>query len=837
MMLKKLLFLIAFAIFSSNFIQAQTPSSVSDLSKVNVDDMSDDQIAEYLKKAQSSGLSEQQLLILAKQRGMSDSQIQKLRNRINTLGVSSGQNENSSDGIKRIRQENQAIPQVDLGMDIFENLVTVDSTALLKELLGKQELKIFGADIFNNQELNFEPSLNTPTPRNYQIGPGDEIIIDVWGASEQSYALTVSPEGSVKMSNLGPIYVNGMTVEQANAKVKSRLTKIYAGLLPRDDQGPNTFFQLTLGNIRSVKVNVIGEVEQPGTYTLSSFSTIFNALYYAGGPSKSGSMRNIQLVRNNKVVGELDVYEYLLKGKLSANLKLEDQDVVLVKAYENRITLEGEVKRPAIYEMVEGENLGSLIEYSGGFTEFAYSSSLRIKRNGDKEKEVVTVSASEYDATELKNGDQILVHKILDRFTNRVRIEGAVNMPGEYELKQGLTVKQLISAAEGLRGDAFTERALVIRLNEDFTITNLSFKASDLLNGNTADIPLQKEDLVKISSIFDLSEDKTLTIKGEVIKPGVFPFISNMTVEDLIILSGGLKESASEKVIEVARRPEKQEQVSSAVSETFEFAISPGMGISDEASTFVLEPFDIVTIRQSPGFTEQITVEVEGEVKYPGSYTLKIRDERISDLIARAGGITAYGYPKGALLVRRTEFYDAGHADNKAAIAQKKEALEQFQEKDTLVDELEIKQFETVGIDLEKILANPRSKYDLRLQEGDVLSIPRQLETVRVKGEILYPLTIKYEDELSFKDYISASGGINDNGRIAKSFVIYPNGTAAKTKRILWFKNYPEVMPGSEIVIPKRPTRNRLSIQEILAITTTLTTITLLVDRLGSSPN
>ncbi|MEQ6121641.1 SLBB domain-containing protein [Reichenbachiella sp. MALMAid0571] len=833
-MIKKLLLVFTIAIFSSNFIHAQDASSLSDLSKVNVDDLSEDQIAGYLKKAQSSGLSEQQMLILAKQRGMSDTQIQKLRNRINSLGISSGKDKSSADGISRMREENQSIPQLDLAADIFDGLIKVDSSALLKEFLKDQELKIFGSEIFNNTEINFEPSVNTPTPRNYQIGPGDEIIIDVWGASEQSYALTVSPEGSIKVTNLGPIYVNGMTVDEASSKVKSRLSKIYAGLLDRQGQSPNTFFQLTLGNIRSVNVNVIGDVNNPGTYTLSSFSTVFNALYYAGGPDKNGSMRNIELIRNNKVIGKLDVYEYLLKGKLTSNLKLEDQDVILVKSYENRVTIQGEVKRPAIYELVDGEDMSSLLNYSGGFTENAYRANLQIKRNGKKEKEVVTVSATEFGNTELKNGDNILVNKILDRFTNRVRIEGAVNMPGEFELKDGMTVKQLIAAAEGLRGDAFMERLLIIRLNEDYTISNLSFNASDLLKGNVADIPLQKEDLIKVSSIFDLGEDKTLTIKGEVLKPGDFPYIANMTVEDLILLSGGLKESASEKVIEVARRPTKVDQVTSVVSEAFEFAIGKGMGLSNDASTFLLEPFDIVTIRKSPGYTEQITVEVEGEVKYPGSFALKIRDEKISDLIARAGGITTYGYPKGALLIRRTEFYDGAGSDNKAALSQKKEAFKAFQEMDTLVDKLEIKQFETVGIDLEKILANPGSKYDLRLQEGDVLSIPQRLETVRIKGEILYPLTIKYGDQLSFKDYIDASGGTNDHARIAKSFVIYPNGKAAKTKRFLWFKDYPDIQPGSEIVIPRKPERNRLSIQEILAITTTLTTITLLVDRLGN---
>ncbi|MFY0651244.1 MAG: SLBB domain-containing protein [Cyclobacteriaceae bacterium] len=833
-MVKKLLLVTVLAIFSSNFIHAQDVNSISNLSKVNVDDLSEDQIAAYLKRAQESGLSEQQLLLLAKQRGMSDLQIQKLRNRINSLGDSSGQNTGTADGISRIREDNQAILETELSLGIFDDLVELDSIALLEELLLEKELKIFGSEIFKDRKLNFEPSINTPTPKNYQIGPGDEVIIDIWGASEQSYMLTVSPEGSILVSNLGPIYINGLTVERASAKVKSRLSKIYSGLMSRNDQSPNTFFQMSLGATRSIKVNVIGEITNPGTYTLSSFSTAFNALYYAGGPTENGSMRDIQLVRNNKVVGTLDIYKYLLQGQLSNDLKLEDQDVVLVKTYINRVTVDGEVKRPGIYEPMDNESLYSVLEFAGGFTENAYTSSIQIKRNGEKQKELLTVDKEAYKNTTISNGDIINVNQLIDRYTNRVRIEGAVNMPGEYELTEGLTAKQLIANAEGLRGDAFTGRGLIIRLNDDYTISNLSFEVSDLLSGKAEDIILKNEDLIKISSIFDLGEDKTLTIKGEVMNPGIFPFVSKMTVEDLIILSDGMRESASAKIIEVARRPEKTDGVSSVVSETFEFTISANAALSQDASHFELEPFDIVTIRKSPGYSEQVSVEIEGEVKYPGIYTLKVRNERISELISRAGGITAYGYPRGAQLIRRTEFYEADKADNDAAVAQKKEALEALQEQDSLVDAVEIKQFETVGIDLEKILQNPRSKFDLILQEGDVLSIPRQLETVRVKGEVLYPLTIKHGDQLSFKDYIAASGGTNERARLAKSFVIYPNGTAAKTKRFLWFKNYPVVEPGSEIIVPRRPTRSRMSIQEILAITTTLSTLTLLIDRLGN---
>lgn len=827
--MKRLLILVIIAITAANFGYSQTnPSSISDISKVNVDELSDEQIANYLKKAQESGLTEQQLLILAKQRGMSESQIQKLKNRISTLGV--GNNNQASlnkDDIKRIREDNQQSSAENT--DIFDSIIPDEQRPSLKV-----KSKTFGSEIFQNVSLNFEPSLNTPTPKNYQIGPGDEVIIDIWGASEQSYVLTVSPEGLIKVTNLGPIYINGLSVKQASQKVKRRLSKIYSGLYSRNGEDPNTYFQLSLGSLRSIKVNVIGEVIYPGSYTLSSFSNMFNALYYAGGPSNNGSMRKIELVRGNEKIANLDVYDYLIRGKLSSNERLQDGDVILVHPYTNRITVTGEVKRPGVYETKEGETLSNLIEYVGDFNENAYQAKILVKRNTESAHEVVTVDKNNFSAFNLTNGDRIAVNRILNKFSNRVQITGAVNMPGEYELKEGLTLKQLIKQAEGLRDDAFVGRGLIVRLNIDLTLSNKSFKVGNIVNGSDNDIMLQKEDVIKISSIFDLEEAKTLSIRGEVLKEGDIPFISGMTVEDLVLLSGGLKESASKSIVEVARRLKNDsEDVLLETAKTFEFAISNDLRISEEASDFLLEPYDIVSIRKTPGFTKQIIVEIEGEVKYPGKYVLELRNEKISDLIKRAGGLTQFSYPKGAQLIRRTEFYNDKNSDTNDAIKAKKESLIEIASQDSLIDKINIKDKEIVGIDLVDILANPKSIGDIRLQEGDVISIPKRLETVRVSGEVLYPITTRFQRQQTFKDYLSFAGGANDQARVRKAFVIYPNGTAARTKGFLWFKNYPKIEPGAEIIIPKKPERQRISIQEILAITTSLTTIALLVDRLA----
>lgn len=829
--MKKLLILAVIIIAASNLGYTQTGSlSASDINKVDIDDLSDSQIENYIKKAEESGLSEQQLYLIAKQRGVSDSQIQKLKARVAMLGSeSSDESPLNQDEITRVRETNKGFGQeLNESMAIFEEIAPEEKEEI------QSENPVFGSEIFQNVDLNFEPSLNTPTPQNYQIGSGDEIILDVWGASEQSYALLVSPDGSIKVANLGPIYINGLSIEQASQKVKRRMSKIYSGLYQRDGEEPNTYFQLSLGNLRSVNVNVIGEATYPGTYVLSSFSNMFNAIYYAGGPNENGSMRDIQLIRGGTKIADLDIYDYLKRGVLTNNEKLQDQDVILIQPYLNRVSIKGEVKRPAVYETKEGETLSDLLEYTGGFNGNAYQAKVTVKRNTKSAREITTIDQQDFSNLTLRNGDQVTVNRILDKYTNRVQIIGAVNMPGEYELKEGFTLQNLIQQAEGLREDAFTGRGLIVRLNSDLSLSNHSFNVRDIIQGNAADVLLKKEDIVKISSIFDIMEPQTLTIKGEVLKSGTFPYIGGMTVEDLIILSGGLKESASTSIVEVARRIENNsEDVLLETAETFEFSISEDLTISDDASNFILEPYDLVTVRRVPGFTKQIVVEMEGEVKYPGKYVLKVRNERISDLIKRAGGLTPYAYPKGAQLIRRTQFYNDKNSETNDAVQVKKESLLEIADQDSLVTGI-IKDRETVGIDLVDILNNPKSLGDIRLQEGDVVSIPKGLETVRISGEVLYPITTRFITKQTFKDYLSFAGGASDKSRVGKSFVIYPNGTAARTKGFLWFKSYPKIEPGSQIIIPKKPDRQRLSIQEILAISTTLTTMALLVDRLSN---
>lgn len=818
-MMKNFVFIILLIAISSEFNYAQFNSlSLPDLNQINVDNLTDVQVSSLLKNIKKSGLSVGQVFLIAKQRGVSDLQIQKLKKRIATLKAFE-KNELDDEGISagNIR---------DMGKTINYSS-NIRLTAPIDSILEK----IFGSKIFRNVNLNFEPNINAPTPMNYQIGAGDEVIIDIWGASEKSYRLSVSPEGMINIANLGPVNINGLTVEKAAQKIKKRMSKIYAGLNNQNQDSPATNFQFSLGNLKSVKINVIGEVLYPGSYMLTSFSTMFNAIYYAGGPNKNGSMRKVDLIRNNEKISSLDLYQYLINGKLTSDIKLQDQDVIIMQPYINRVTLNGEVKRPAIYETIEEETFADLLVYAGGFNEVAYKSSVLIKRNNDKKKEIITLNRIDFSTFKLKNGDVINVAKILDKFTNRVQITGAVNRPGEYELKENLTLKNLIEQADGLKEDAFTGRGLLIRQNDDLTFSNISFHVGDILKGILEDILLKKEDEVMIKSIFDLEIKKTLSIRGSVLKEGDFPFISGMTVEDLIILSGGLSPSASKSIVEVSQRIPNSDEITLKTINSFLFPISSDLTISKEASSHVLTPWDLVIIRKSPSFSELKIVEIEGQVKYPGKYVLQSRDEKISDLIKRAGGITQFAYPKGGQLIRRTRFFE-----EKTETKIKNESLTKLVELDTLINKSAVisnKQFETIGIDLVAILKKPNSTGDLILQEGDVISIPKQLQIVRVSGEILNPIVVSYYSKYNLKDYLFYAGGPNHDAKVSKAFVIYPNGIAKRTKNFLFFTHYPKIEPGAEIIIPKKSVKKILSLQAGLAIISTLTSLLLVLTSTG----
>lgn len=814
-----ILFLISFSVLLLNEAKGQNTPDVNNLQNLNVDDLSDDQVKAFIKKAEESGYSEQQMILLAKARGMSATQISKLQQRIREVQSKSGASGTSGNSVSRIRESEKITEDKETPFDPFTDFYEEE------EVDEEEQLPVFGMSFFKNQNLTFEPSLNIPTPKNYVLGSGDQIIIDIWGASENTYQLSISPEGSIIIPNIGPIYLSGLTVEKAEGKVKSKLKSIYSTL------DKNTYAQMSLGQIRTISVNVIGEVVKPGTYSLSSFATAFNALYMAGGPSKNGSLRDILVFRSGKKIATLDAYKFLVYGEGEA-ISLQDQDVILIKPYTSRVSLEGEVKRKAHYEIKEDETLADAIDFAGGFTGVAYTKTISLQRNAQNFKTVKTVAADEFDKLTLEDGDKIQVGKISNLFQNRVRVEGAVNHSGEFEFSEGMMLSSLVSKADGFRADAFMTQALIIRENSDLTLSNLAFEPTKIVSGEI-DIELQSGDLIKVQSIFDLHEAYSVSLQGEVLKPGDFPFIAEMTVENLIFMSGGFKETAAKSFVEVARRITDDSKDQSFSSEIFNFPISEDLKLSNEASTFKLAPFDLIVIRKSPFYESQKMIEIQGEAQFPGKYAIESKNERISDLVKRSGGLTQFAYPKGATLIRRTEYF-ANDDESSIAANIRREELQSLFERDTLTESGDqvFRTQESIGIELEEIMKNPGSSYDLILKEGDVLSIPRELQTIHVRGQVLYPSTVRFDDNSSFKQFIGQAGGFSDRALKRKSYVVYANGTAQKTNSFLWFKNYPKIEPGAELIIPEKKDRRQMSPQEVIAITTGLATLGLLTNQI-----
>ena len=811
------LFTYLFFVFALPLVQTLNAQDISNISNLNVDELSDDQIKQIITEIEKRGISEGQLEVLAKARGASALQIQKLRTRILNVRNSLSDN-NSLDQIVRIREsQTSSANEIENG-DVLQSILPLQTSK-------SDEVKsdIYGMNLFHSENLTFQPSLNIPTPINYQLGPGDELIIDVWGAAEQNYQLKVSPEGNIRVPNLGPIYLNGLTVEKAESKIKARLSRIYSGL------GSNTYADVSLGSVRTIKVNIVGEVSRQGTYVLSSFSSVFNALYAAGGPNENGSLRLIDHYRAGKKLASIDLYDFLFRGIISNEI-LNDQDVIIVRPYTHWVKIQGEVKRPGTYELEGDETLEVLINYAGGFTSKAYRERISLKRNSGISRVIETVTKSEFGAFRIIPGDEINVTSIIPRFKSRVNITGAVNKVGEYEYTDGMTLNDLIQMAEGPREDAFFDRGTIFRLNNDLSITSIAFSLNEVLDG--ADIILQNEDLVDIKSKFDLKEEYFVRIDGEVRFPQNYAFVDSMTVEDLILQAGGFKESAARSAVEVARRKRYDDNRNPANSaEIYNFPISESLYLDDSASDFLLQPFDYVIIRKSPYYENQAIVEVQGEVNFPGKYVIEKKNERISDLLKRSGGITSFGYVKGATLVRRSEYF----SDETFLSARlRRESLINIARRDTLVDdeELQLNRRELIGISLGEIIKNPGSEYDLILKEGDVLSVPKQLETVRLRGELLYPSVVRFNDQFSFRSYVSQAGGFSGNAKKGKSYVVYANGEVKRTKSMFWINFYPKIEPGAEVIVPEKPQKSKLSSGEVLSLTTGIATFGLVILRL-----
>ncbi|MCA1746110.1 MAG: SLBB domain-containing protein, partial [Bacteroidales bacterium] len=662
---------------------------------------------------------------------------------------------------------------------------------------------------------------NIPTPPDYQIGPGDQLIVDVWGASQQNYQLPVSPEGSVYIENLGPIQVAGLTMEKASERILGRLKSIYSGL---SGPGRNTYAEVTLGNIRTISVHILGEVNLPGTFTLSSFATVFNALYASGGPSINGSFREIELFRNNERIATMDVYDFLINGKQDGNIRLQDQDIIKVNPYQTRVDIAGEIKRPGLYELLKEESLDQLIDYTGGFTDKAYKKRLTVYRKTDTEMKLIDLKKEEAATFSLQNGDSIPVSKILNRFENRVTINGAVYRPGEYALNNDLTLRELIGKAEGLRDDAFLPRALIYRTQEDFTLEIIPVNLRTMLENPESSVRLHKDDVVSISSIFDLREEYFIELSGEVNSPGVFPYMENSTLEDLIVMAGGLKESATPSRVEVARRfksAEEEDSPQDKIAEIFYFDINRNLELTDGGEKFIMEPFDQVYIRKSPGYETAQTITISGEVLYPGSYSISTKEEKISDLITRAGGLTSEAYTEGAKLIRRLPVNQK----------ERLKALESLmrESEDSLVFNVDEENEQAIGIDLKRILESPGSKYDLLVQDRDRIEIPVEMQTVRLSGALLYPVSVRYDKSYTFSKYISSSGGFASDAKRSKSYVIYANGSVDRTTKFLFFNIYPEIEPGAEIVVPQKPPKDKISTQEVVGISSALSSMALII--------
>ena len=681
-------------------------------------------------------------------------------------------------------------------------------------------IQVFGRDIFRNSDLTFEPSMNIATPTDYRLGPGDQVVIEVWGASEANITQKVTPDGYISIPDIGPVAVNGLTVQAASERIRGKLSKIYSGMKTANvDLSTNV--KVSLGQIRTIQVNIMGEVARPGTYALSSFSTVFHALYKAGGISELGSLRNIKVVRGGRTVATVDVYDYIINGRSHSDIRLQEGDVILASPYDALVLIQGKIKRPMYYEMKSSESVLTLINYAGGFTNDAYSSAVTVERNNNKEKTICTVDDMNYGVFKVKDGDIVSIGAVLDRYDNRVEIKGAVYRPGFYAMGKDIsTVRDLIQKADGLLDDAFTNRAVLHRENPDKTLEVISVNTKGILNGTEPDILLQKNDILFIPSIYDLEAKGTLEIVGEVFSPGVFPYAANTKLEDLIIMAGGLTEAASTVRVDVTRRlnDAKSTKKTKDISKTFSFSVKDGFVVEGEPG-FILEPYDQVFVRRSPGYSQKINVTINGEVEFEGNYALNVRNERLSDVIKQAGGLTEFAYLEGARLERQLTYEEYLQAKELMAMITSNNKVEG---NDSIVVP-EVTRTYPVGIDLVEIMKNPHSEIDPVLQDGDVVIIPQLMTTVSVSGSVRKPNTVVYNPTMKLKDYISEAGGYAERARKSGTFILYPNGHIKELGKSASAK---EIIGGSKIIVPQKA-------KSQWNIGTTLSTVTTSVSMLA----
>lgn len=774
------------------------------LKTLKADDLSNEQVAQIKAKLTADGMTTADFEKQAIAAGAQPSEIQKLIDRMDKLDTSNKKN--------NLYSEDQNTRTVTDSIEIKKRKKKLETQ--------KDSLTIFGSEIFNNEHISFSPNMNMPTPKNYILSTGDQLIIDIYGFSEATHKLRISPDGYIRIPNVGPIFLNGLTIEQARGRITKYLEKNGFSRL----QGGGTSVQITLGEIRSIKVTLIGEITAPGTYTFPSLATVYSALYASGGPGKNGSFRDIQLIRDNKVISTIDIYDFLLKGDKTNDVVLKDQDIIKVNPYKARLSLIGEVKHPAIFEAISTDYIQNILEYSGGFSELAYKNSINIVRVTSREKEILDVRADEFGLVKPANGDTLKVGKVLNRFTNRVIIMGAVFREGQYALSTGLTLSGLIKKADGLQEDAYMSKATLFRKNEDLTPSVQSIDLHKVLKGEE-DIALQKEDSIFIYSKFKIREAYTLSINGEVIKPGTFQYSENMHVKDIIYMAGGLKETAG-KTVEIARR-KKDVNIFEKNSITTEIITYPFMEVPD---TLVLQPFDMVYVKNDPRYMSQTHVIISGEVANPGHYALQSNNERISSIIKRSGGLTANSFIAGATMYRAQERERAKEKDKSLGI-NNSQWLDLSQSKDNSAKKDTLPR--NVGLNLEKALNAPGSSWDIILVPGDSIKIPQEIQTVSIDGQVFNPCQNQFRPGMSVRYYLSGAGGLNEKALKKGIYVIYANGNVKSTRRFLGFNFYPPVTSGSKIFVPEKEKKEKMSdsakVGMFISIASTLSTMGILL--------
>tara|TARA_B100001094_G_scaffold332436_1_gene404457 strand:+ start:1879 stop:4422 length:2544 start_codon:yes stop_codon:yes gene_type:complete len=847
-MIKKTTILFAFIalIFGTEAIKSQ---SFGDFSNVNFMELNDSEIDLFIRRATAQGFNQFDLLKMAKSQGYSDSDIEILNKKFKSAQNKAYVAENASTPLEdtRLRQRWEE------EMEVYRELKS----------------DIYGYEVFRgNTFLSFQSNLNLPTPKDYVLGPGDKLFIDIYGQSENYYQAEVSPDGDLILENFGPINVSGLTVENSKKRLLSRLKKVYTGINQN-----KTFVNISVGIPRAVRVNIVGEVNLPGTYNFSAFNTVYNAIYVAGGITENATLREVKLFRNNKLVEVVDIYKFLNEGDQSSNVRLENNDLIVVGPYTNRISISDGVKTPGKFEIKNGETVSDLIKYAGGFSENSYSKSIRITRIFDEKYKIVDVYSDQFDFFELKSGDKIEVDKIIEKYENRLIVKGSVYKPGIYSLSDNMTIKDLIEKAEGLQPDTFMDRGFITRTNEDFSTTNISFNVLNQINGSGKPIFLEKDDVLNVISINDLKDDNYIEISGEINKPGVYPFSKNLNLEDIILLAGGVRKNATLKSIEISRVNSSKNSFSS--SEVFYVDIDN----LNSDSNFQLKPFDNIIIRKDPNIEYLKFARIEGEVNYPGKYAISSKKERISDLLKRAGGPNEYAYYEGATIIRKTEFAEElsqiqneindltklreklsldeslltesekllisridndleklkleNNSNQDFSSFVKKERINEIVKRNAMSEDIPLAKSESIGINLDQIIKSPGLKSDLLLEDGDIIIIPKKLETVRLRGELLYPTTVRHSPSRGLKYYINSAGGFDLKAKRGSTYVVYANGDVARTKKFLFFNLYPKAEPGCEVIVPKKSVKNPLAASQILNFTTGLAALILAINQIN----